>query len=53
MLNHLDRSTERSVLQTLEDQGPALEEEIFRRMFLFEDLATVENRCIQRILREA
>ncbi len=52
LLNHVDRSTERTILQTLEDQNPDLAEEIRRRMFLFEDFAMVQDRFIQRILRE-
>ena len=52
LLNHVDRSTERTILQTLEAENPDLAEEIRRRMFLFEDFAMVQDRFIQRILRE-
>lgn len=52
VLNHVDRATERTILQSLEDKYPELAEDIRRRMFLFEDFAAVEDRFIQRILRE-
>lgn len=52
VLNQVDRATERSIIRSLEDTTPELADEIRRRMFLFEDLAGVEDRFIQRILRE-
>ncbi len=52
VLNQVDRSTERTILQSLEEKNPELADEIRRRMFLFEDFAQVEDRFIQRIIRE-
>lgn len=52
ILNGVDRSTERTILDTLEIQDPELAEEIKKRMFVFEDIVNLDNRSIQRIIRE-
>ncbi|MDA8345036.1 MAG: flagellar motor switch protein FliG [Thermaerobacter sp.] len=52
VLSQVDRSTERTILQSLEDKNPELADEIRRRMFLFEDFALIDDRFIQRIIRE-
>ena len=52
ILNGVDRSTERTILDSLEIQDPELAEEIKKRMFVFEDIVTLDNRSIQRIIRE-
>ncbi|SIS37652.1 flagellar motor switch protein FliG [Salimicrobium flavidum] len=52
VLNGVDRSTERTILDSLESQDPELAEEIKKRMFVFEDIVTLDNRGIQRIIRE-
>lgn len=52
VLNGVDRSTERTILDALEIQDPELAEEIKKRMFVFEDIATLDNRSIQRVIRE-
>ncbi|MFD1067575.1 flagellar motor switch protein FliG [Oceanobacillus locisalsi] len=52
VLNGVDRSTERTILETLESQDPELAEEIKKRMFVFEDIVTLDNRAIQRVIRE-
>ena len=52
VLNGVDRSTERTILDALEIQDPELAEEIKKRMFVFEDIVTLDNRSIQRIIRE-
>ena len=44
--------TERTILDALEIQDPELAEEIKKRMFVFEDIVTLDNRSIQRIIRE-
>ncbi len=53
ILNHADRSTERAVLEHLATTDPELAEEVRRMLFVFEDLATLEDRAIQQVLREA
>ncbi|GGJ55932.1 flagellar motor switch protein FliG [Anoxybacillus voinovskiensis] len=52
VLNGVDRATERTILDALEIQDPELAEEIKKRMFVFEDIVTLDNRAIQRIIRE-
>ncbi|MCL6617087.1 MAG: flagellar motor switch protein FliG, partial [Anoxybacillus ayderensis] len=49
VLNGVDRATERTILDALEIQDPELAEEIKKRMFVFEDIVTLDNRAIQRI----
>ncbi|GAA0495588.1 flagellar motor switch protein FliG [Salinibacillus aidingensis] len=52
VLNGVDRSTERTILDELETQDPELAEEIKKRMFVFEDIVTLDNRAIQKVIRE-
>ncbi|UOE92841.1 MULTISPECIES: flagellar motor switch protein FliG [Bacillaceae] len=52
VLNGVDRSTERTILDALEIQDPELAEEIKKRMFVFEDIVTLDNRSIQRVIRD-
>ncbi|WP_148356963.1 flagellar motor switch protein FliG [Peribacillus simplex] len=53
VLNGVDRSTERTILDALEIQDPELAEEIKKRMFVFEDIVTLDSRAIQRVVRES
>ncbi|MFJ7751940.1 flagellar motor switch protein FliG [Peribacillus muralis] len=53
VLNGVDRSTERTILDALEIQDPELAEEIKKRMFVFEDIVTLDGRAIQRVVRES
>jgi len=52
VLNRVDRSTEKTIIESLEMQDPELAEEIKRRMFVFEDIVLLDNRSVQRALRE-
>ena len=52
VLNGVDRSTEKTILDALEIQDPELAEEIRKRMFVFEDVVTLDSRSIQRIIRD-
>lgn len=52
VLNGVDRATERTILDALEVQDPELAEEIKKRMFVFEDIVTLDNRAIQRVIRD-
>lgn len=52
VLNGVDRATERTILDALEIQDPELAEEIKKRMFVFEDIVTLDNRAIQRVIRD-
>lgn len=52
VLNRVDRATEKSIMETLGISDPQLAEEIKKRMFLFEDIVALDDRSVQRILRE-
>lgn len=52
IMNRLDRSTERTLLGTLQEQDGDLAENIRRLMFTFEDIVHVDDRGVQRILKE-
>lgn len=52
ILNSVDRGTEKSLLEYLEQSDPKLTEEIKNRMFVFEDLTKLDNRAIQTVLKE-
>lgn len=52
ILNSVDRGTEKYIMETLEIEDTDLAEEIKKRMFVFEDVLTLDNRSIQRFLRE-
>lgn len=52
VLNRVDRSTEKTIMESLAVQDPALADEIKKRMFLFEDVVGLDNRSLQRVLRE-
>ncbi|MFA7534119.1 MAG: flagellar motor switch protein FliG [Tissierellaceae bacterium] len=52
ILNSVDRGTEKHILEELDNKDAELSEEIRRRMFVFEDITILDNRSIQRIIRE-
>lgn len=52
VLNRVDRTTERTIIENLEVQNPELAEEIKRRMFVFEDIVLLDDRSLQLVLRE-
>ncbi len=52
ILNTVDRSTEKHILESLEIEEPELTDEIRRRMFVFEDILALDDKTIQRILRD-
>ncbi len=52
ILNTVDRGTEKHIMETLEIEEPELADEIRRKMFVFEDILTLDNRAIQTVLRE-
>jgi flagellar motor switch protein FliG len=53
ILNYTDRPTERNVLDTLSERDAELGEEVRRLLFVFEDIAKLDDRSIQMVLREA
>ena len=52
ILNCSDRNTEKNVIELLEVENPSLAEEVRELMFVFEDIINLDDRAIQRILRE-
>jgi len=52
IINRVDRGTEKTIMEALEVQDPELAEEIKKLMFVFEDIVTIDDRSIQRVLRE-
>lgn len=52
IINMVDRSTEKNIMENLDIEDPELAEDIRKRMFVFEDITTLDNKSIQRVLRE-
>ena len=52
VLNRVDRTTERTIIENLEIQHPELAEEIKKRMFVFEDIVLLDDRSLQLVLRQ-
>ncbi|MDA8233847.1 MAG: flagellar motor switch protein FliG [Clostridia bacterium] len=52
VLNRVDRSTEKTIMESLEVQNPELAEEIKARMFVFENIVQLDDRAIQQVLKE-
>ncbi len=52
MLNAIDRSTEKYIMEKIEMDDPALADEIRRKMFVFEDIVKLTDQALQRVLRE-
>lgn len=52
ILNTVDRSTEKHIMESLEIDEPELADEIRRKMFVFEDILSLDDRAIQRVLRD-
>ena len=52
ILNTVDRSTEKHIMETLEIDEPELADEIRKKMFVFEDILSLDDRAIQRVLRD-
>lgn len=52
ILNRSDRATEKKIMETLESQDSELAERVRELMFVFEDIIKLDDRSIQRILRE-
>ena len=52
VLNTVDRGTEKHIMENLEIEEPELADEIRKKMFVFEDILMLDDRSIQRVLRE-
>ncbi|PCJ63433.1 MAG: flagellar motor switch protein FliG [Planctomycetota bacterium] len=52
ILNLADRTTEKGILENLEEEDPELVEEIRRLMFVFEDIQLVDDKGMQSVVKE-
>lgn len=52
ILNQTGKSTERAVLERLDEEDPELAEEVRNQMFVFDDITGLTDREIQMLLRE-
>ena len=52
ILGNVDRGTEKHIMESLEIEEPELADEIRKKMFVFEDILLLDDRAIQRVLRE-
>jgi flagellar motor switch protein FliG len=51
IINRADRSTERMILEGLEEVNAELAEIVRSQMFIFEDILTLDDKAIQLVLR--
>ena len=52
ILNTVDRTTEKHIMESLAIEEPELADEIRKKMFVFEDILLLDDRAIQRVLRD-
>nr|WP_240739259.1 flagellar motor switch protein FliG [Marinitoga lauensis] len=52
IMNNIDRTVSKNIFDRLSESDPKLSEEIRKKMFVFEDILKLDDRTIQRILRE-
>ena len=52
IMNNLDRSSEKSIFDGLNVNNAELADEIRKRMFVFEDIITMDDRSVQRFVRD-
>ncbi len=52
IMNNLDRSSEKAIFDHLGMENAELADEIRKRMFVFEDIVTMDDRSVQRVLRD-
>jgi flagellar motor switch protein FliG len=52
VMGFVDRETERNILEALAKRDPAIAEEVKNLLFVFEDIINLDDRAIQRILKE-
>jgi len=52
LLNRCDRATEKTILETLEEENQEIADEVKKLMFVFEDIVMLDDRGIQQVLKE-
>ncbi len=53
VMNHIDRSSEKKIFDELDVSNPDLAKDIRDKMFVFEDILTMDDRSVQRFIRDA
>jgi flagellar motor switch protein FliG len=52
ILHQVDRGAEKAIMDALDEEQPQVAEEVRQKMFVFENIITLDDRAIQRILRD-
>lgn len=52
VMNYMDRSNEKMIFDQLGQKDAVLADEIRKKMFVFEDITTLDNKAIQRFVRD-
>ena len=52
MLTNADRGTERGIMEYLDQHNPELADEVRKLMFMFDNLSQLDDRSLQRVLRD-
>ncbi|EKD27764.1 MAG: hypothetical protein ACD_79C00585G0002 [uncultured bacterium] len=52
ILNNVDRATEKSIISAMEEKDQELADEIKKMMFVFDDIIHIEDRSMQKVLKE-
>jgi len=50
IINHVDRASEKQIIEAMKNEEPYLAEEIKKRMFVFEDIVILDDQSIQKVL---
>lgn len=52
VMNNLDRTSEKNIFEGLARRNQEMADEIRKRMFVFEDIITMDDRSVQRFVRD-
>lgn len=52
VMNHMDRSNEKFIFDKMGEENPELAETIRKKMFVFEDIMEMDDRSVQRFIRD-
>jgi len=52
ILNNVDRATEKTILEAFGNKNPELAEEVKKLMFVFEDIVTLDDVAVQKVLQD-
>jgi len=52
IINHVDRASEKQIIEAIDNADPELAEEIRQRMFVFEDIVLLDDRSLLKVIRE-